>query len=88
MDTMTFYTWFEVDWTWQQGVRLFFQMQNKIKFDKFVGFRNIVSLYYHHSYEDSFTNLGSVDYDQSGCYLVNFAISDSFKTIDRNFWYN
>ena len=25
-----------------------------------------MSLYYHHSYEDSFTNLGSVDYDQVG----------------------
>ena len=41
-------------------------MQNKITFEKFVGFGNIVSLYYHHSYEDSFTNLGSVDYDQVG----------------------
>ena len=40
-------------------------MQNKITVD-FVGFGNIVSLYYHHSYEDSFTNLGSVDYDQVG----------------------
>ena len=41
-------------------------MQNKITFDQFFGSGNIVSLYYHHSYEDSFTKLGSVDYDQIG----------------------
>ena len=44
-------------------------MQNKITFDQFVGFGNIVSLNYHHSYEDSFTNFLCMDLNGQKVYL-------------------
>ena len=49
MLTMTFGTWFVVDWTWRQGFGYFFQMQNQVRFDWFVWYCNLKSCSKSHS---------------------------------------